>query len=84
MNKQTLINIREETQDLLDKAQDAGIRGAINYADLNVVDVRWSVGIDGDEIYQVWIEECAPGEADLLEYLYKNGSFSDVEYFTEW
>ncbi|WP_461533491.1 hypothetical protein [Sinomicrobium sp.] len=84
MNKQTLINIREETQYLLDKAQDAGVRGAINYADLNAVDVRWSVGINGDEIYQVWIEECAPGETNLLKYLYENSSFTDVEYILEW
>ena len=84
MNKQTLINIREETQELLDNAQAAGVKGAINYADLKVVDVRYSVGIDGDEIYQVWIEEVAPEDVALKEYLYKNGSFTDVEYFTEW
>jgi len=84
MNKQTLISIKEETQHLLDTAQENGVSGAINFADLNVVDVRWSIGLDGDELYIVYIEECSPQEAGLLEYLYKNSSFTDVEFILEW
>jgi len=84
MNKQTLISIKEETQYLLDTAQENGISGAINFADLKVVDVRWSIGLDGDELYIVYIEECSPQEVNLLKYLHENSSFTDVEFILEW
>jgi len=83
MNKQTLINIKEETQQILDAlTNDIEVRQ--DWSGLKVVDVRWSVGIDGDELYIVYIEECSPQQVELLEYLYKNSSFTDVEFILEW
>jgi len=82
MNKLTMLNIREETQELLHQAVENGIEGA--YGNMSVLDVRWSVGIDGDEIYQVYIEDAAPENHQLRKYLYENSSFTDVEYILEW
>jgi hypothetical protein len=82
MNKLTMLNIREETQELLHRAVENAIEGA--YGNMRVLDVRRSVGIDGDETYQVYIEDAAPENHQLRKYLYENSSFTDVEYILEW
>lgn len=79
-----LQHLKMLTTTLLNKAYDSGVRGAINWADLKVVDVRFSVGIDNDTLYQIYIEEVAPDEWELHKYLYENLPYNDIEIHTEW
>jgi hypothetical protein len=62
---------------LLDSAQDLtvdarGSLGAINWADLTVVDVVYSVGNDGMVWYTVEISEASPECHGLHRYIYDN------------
>jgi len=79
-----LHHLKMLTTTLLNKAHNEGLRGAINWADLKVVDVRFSVGIDNDSLYQIYIEEVAPDEYELHKYLYNNLPYDDIEIHTEW
>lgn len=80
--------IREAADAACDSAQEAGVKGAINWADLGVVEVRFCVDEDGSATYDVLIEEAAPGSVELMRYI---GSFLErldlvypVEVRTEW
>lgn len=60
---------------------------AINYANLHCYDVRVSLGLEGDWLYEVYIHEADPNAIRLHEYvrnrLHQRG-FKPVEVITEW
>lgn len=86
--RNTLPVIREAADAACDTAQSAGVTGAINWADLGVVEVRFCVDEAGSATYDLLIEEAAPGEVDLMrhisEALDKLGLVYPVEIRTEW
>ena len=63
------------------------IDGAINWADLGVVDTRFWQNTDGDVGYQIWIEEAEPESTELIEFIQERITVVDpvtVEIITEW
>lgn len=87
----TLKKLRDEVEDILVKARDAKIEGAINWGDLHVRDVSfcdYRQSLDGGTYYLVLIEEAAPDNHELHEYIRQNITVlqaSDiVKIETEW
>jgi len=83
--RNTMSQLQEDVDWLLDNAKDLQIPGAINWADLGVIDVIYCVNMDGDEYYIVEIDEAAPDNPDLHQYLYEHlvGCGVSVEIRTE-
>jgi len=88
MMMKTLSAIRTAADTACDSAQEAGVEGAINWADLGVVEVRFCIDEQGDCSYDVLIEEAAPGCVDLMRHvsgeIAKIGLPYGFEVRTEW
>lgn len=65
----TMKQIREVAGAACDHAQADGVQGAINWADLGVVEVRFCVNEQGEGVYDILIEEAAPGSGELMKYV---------------
>lgn len=65
----TMQQIREVADAACDRAQADGVQGAINYSDLGVVEVRFCVNEQGEGVYDILIEEAAPGSGELMKYV---------------
>lgn len=64
-----LRNLRELVSTLCDDAFGAGVQGAINWADLECVEASFCININGELGYRVLIEEAAPEEIALHEFI---------------
>lgn len=88
MMMETLQAIRTAADTACDTAQEAGVKGAINWSDLGVVEVRFCIGENYEFSYDVLIEEAAPGEVELMRHVSKAidelGLVYPVEVRTEW
>lgn len=84
----TMKKIREVGEAACDRAQADGVQGAINWADLGVVEVRFCVNEQGEGVYDILIEEAAPGSSALMQYV--SDRIGDIckphgyEIRTEW
>jgi hypothetical protein len=68
--KETLIKIKEVADEILETHKNSTVRfGGINYADLSVVDVNYNLHLDGDETFEVLIEECSPTAYEFQEFM---------------
>ena len=89
--KAYLLLIQETVNEILERAQGANIRGAINWADLSCSEVCKCVNQDGDESIKILIEEADPHNDQLIEYVATCLKFQskvaikeDFEINTEW
>lgn len=65
----TVQKVREIAGEACESAHAAGVRGAINWGDLGVVEVRFCINEVGEEAYDILIGEAAPGNGELIEYV---------------
>jgi len=65
----TMKKLREVADAACDRAQASGVQGAINWGDLGVVEVRFCVNEEGEGVYDILIEEAAPGSSELMQYV---------------
>ena len=85
--RETMRSLEERTDHLLSVLRPGDISDAINWANLNVVQVVYCVSSDGCEWYTVEVEEASPEAIKLHEYLYKHlgeGWGANIEIRTEW
>lgn len=71
----------------LSRTQD--IQGAINWGDLKCYDVRYFIGIDGDELFQFLIDEADPVNEEFKEFICQQilsniPDMTYIEIITEW
>ena len=86
--KETLIKIKEVADEILETHKNSTVRfGGINYADLSVVDVSYNLHLDGDETFEVLIEECSPTAYEFQEFMIESLK-EKLDFFvnvrTEW
>ena len=86
--KETLIKIKEVADEILETHKNSTIRfGGINYADLSVVDVNYNLHLDGDETFEVLIEECSLTAYEFQEFMIESLK-EKLDFFvnvrTEW
>ena len=82
-----LSDLRRDTNEILKSLKRSSIPGAINWADLKVVDVFWKVNLEGEANYTVLVDEVSPEATEfqtaISEALAKLG-WTGVEVYTEW
>ena len=64
-----LLLIQSDINVALKKAEDAKIKGAINWADLSCVEVQYRIDESGVETYLAIIEEADPNNDELVHFL---------------
>lgn len=91
--RETQRRIESRVEALLEDAKGWGSNdrsdlGAINWADLDVIDVVYCVGKEGSVWYDVEISEAAPECTGLHKYIYDNLSKDEfpetIQVRTEW
>lgn len=85
----TLIDLEQDTNDVLDSLDKTAVKGAINWADLRCVSVEKVHNKRGREWFRVEIEEAAPGEEALTAAVAaglaaKGWYMGDIEIAIEW
>lgn len=68
----------------LKREGDKANMGAVNWGDLNVVEVLYYVNDRGDTGYTITIEEAAPGAKLAMEVWERMGKPTNVEVVCEW
>jgi hypothetical protein len=86
--KETLIKIKEVADEILETHKNSTVRfDGINYADLFVRDVSYNLHLDGDETFEVLIEECSPTAYEFQEFMLESLK-EKLDFFvnvrTEW
>jgi glutamyl-tRNA reductase len=79
--------LEDATEKALKAAKRAKVEGAINWGDLHCVEASINVAAHEGLCGRVLIEEAAPDNRDLREYVYQyltRKGFRDVEVTTEW
>mgnify|MGYP000907499186 FL=1 len=82
-----LQKVQREINAILDDAPAVSIKGAINWGDLNCVEVELSVNVEGTWMLNAVIEEADPNNPDLLGYIVeqlKQRGYANVFVRAEW
>jgi hypothetical protein len=86
--KAKLERIQLATNDAIKRAYKGGVDDAVNWADLQCIDVERCENIEGDVIYRVIIEEASPDANDFRAFVYDylNRHFDGMRFsvLTEW
>ena len=62
--------LKQCADDAIEAAQTARPQGAINWADLSVVDVIWCEGLHSEGDFRIEVSEAAPDAGNLHAYVY--------------
>lgn len=83
----TLKQLREAADRACDLAMNAGVKGAINWGDLGCTYAEHYDAEEDGSGYRVHIEEAAPGERELIEFVagkLREQGFGEIDVQTEW
>lgn len=86
--KEEFVRVRADAEQALKKIcalprDGVSLRGkAVNWGDLSIVRISWAIDEEGADLWQVWVEECAPGS--LEELFYTRMVEKNVEIYCEW
>jgi hypothetical protein len=81
-----LSHLKKDVEEILKTIEKDSKYGAVNWANLNVVDCQFFIDLDGDPGYNVYIEEASPdsGIGEVVSNRLKEIGWQDAIVHTEW